>query len=304
MLRYASILLFLLRCLTALPQAPDRSNPDVLKLFHDDALNISYFYPSRFVPVPPPASKTFTTDMPQCLRTTLFANSVSPIDISSFALSTVDNTCPDFLRRGTQLGPFIRDEILHELKQYGEPSITQEPTRYNIDGRPAAIILASVPMPEISGKSARRTYAAKACALASIPANARKKNSKPVEPAGYVLCFDFMTQNSDLLNLMFSFIVQFDNDPSCPCFPPAFCVAVRTDLRPLFSGLACGLCMHCAFYEQHDEEEFIPDLFLAGLGRHPEAARKRCYSVDLSRIERATLCKRKNVMETRWLGRS
>jgi hypothetical protein len=218
MLRYASIFLLLLLHLTALPQPHDRS-PDVLKRFHDDALNITYFYPSCFVPVPSPPSTAFTTDTPQCVRTTLFANSVTPIDTSSFALSTVDNTCPDFLRRGTQLGPFIREEILHQLEQYGEPSITQEPTRYNIDGRPAAIILASVPMPETSGKVARKTYAAKACALASIPVKARKKDSKPVGPISHVLCFDFTTQNSDLLNLMFSFIVQFDNDPLTPMFP-------------------------------------------------------------------------------------
>jgi hypothetical protein len=123
------------------------------------------------------------------------------------------------LRRGTQLGPFIREEILHQLEQYGEPSVTQEPTRYNIDGRPAAIILASVSMPETSGKVARKTYAAKACALASIPVKARKKDSKPEGPISHVLCFDFTTQNSDLLNLMFSFIVQFDNDPLTPMFP-------------------------------------------------------------------------------------
>jgi hypothetical protein len=191
----------------------------VLKRFHDDALNITYFYPSYFVPVPSPPSTAFTTDAPQCVRTTLFANSVTPIDTSSFALSTVDNTCPDFLRRGTQLGPFIREEILHQLEQYGEPSITQEPTRYNIDGRLAAIILASVPMPKTSGKVARKTYAAKACALASIPVKARKEDPKPVGPISHVLCFDFTTQNSDLLNLMFSFIVQFDNDPLTPMFP-------------------------------------------------------------------------------------
>ena len=57
MLRYASIFLLLLLCLTALPQPPDRSNPDVLKRFHDDALNITYFYPSRFARLPfPPAT--------------------------------------------------------------------------------------------------------------------------------------------------------------------------------------------------------------------------------------------------------
>jgi hypothetical protein len=70
-----------------------------------------------------------------------------------------------------------------------------------------------------SGKVARTTYAAKACALASIPVKARKKDSKPVEPISRVFCFDFTTQNNDLLNLMFSFIIQFNNDPLTPVFP-------------------------------------------------------------------------------------
>jgi hypothetical protein len=237
MLRYASIFLLLLLCLTALPQPHDRSNPEVLKQFHDDALNITYFYPSRFVPEPSNPSTAFATDTGQCIRTTLSANSVTQIDTSSFTLSTVDDTCPGFLRSGSQLGPFIRAEILNQLKQYGEPSITQEPTRYTIDGRPAAIILASVPMPETSGKVARTTYAAKACALASIPVKARKKDSKPVGPISHVLCFDFTTQNSDLLNQMFSFIVQFDNDPLTPmylanCFTISNCVLLGIGRDP------------------------------------------------------------------------
>jgi hypothetical protein len=219
MLRYASIFLLLLLCRTATPQPPDRNDPDVLKRFHDYALNISYFYPSRFVPVPSPPSSAFTTDTAQCVRTTLFGNSVTPIDTSSFALSTINDTCPDVLRRATQLGSFIREDILRQLKQYGEPSITQGPTHYIIDGRPAAIILASVPMRETSGKVARTTYAAKACTLASIPVKARKKDAKPVEPVSRVFCFDFTTQNNDLLNLMFSFIIQFNNDPLTPVFP-------------------------------------------------------------------------------------
>jgi hypothetical protein len=171
--------------------------------------------------VAPPPGTAFATGTPQCVRTTLFANSVTRIDTSSFALSTVDDTCPGFLRRGTQLGAFVREAILHQLKQYGEPSITQEPIRYNIDGRPAAIILASVPMPETSGQVARTTYAVKACALAAIPVKARKNDSRPVSPISHVLCFDFTTQNSGLLNLMFSFIVQFGNDPLTPMFPAA-----------------------------------------------------------------------------------
>jgi hypothetical protein len=218
MLRYASIFLSLLLCLTALPEATDRSGPDVLTRFHDDALNITYFYPSHFAWLPFPPATALTSDARKCVHPTLFANSITPIDTSSFALSTVDNTCPDVLRLATQLGPFIREKILSQLKQYGQPSIIEEPTSYTIDGHPAAITLASVIMPTTSGKVARTIYAAKACALGSIPARQRKK-SEPVGPISHVLCFDFTTQNSDLLNQMFSFIVQFDDRPPAPMFP-------------------------------------------------------------------------------------
>ncbi len=213
MLRYASIFLLLLLCLTAMPQAPDRSNPDVLNRFHDDALNITYFYPSRFARLPFPPAIAVTSDTRKCVQPTLFANSITPIDTSSFALSTVDNTCPDVLRFATQLGPFIREKILNQLEQYGQPSIIEEPTSYTIDGHAAAITLASVIMPATSGNVARTIYAAKACVLGSIPATRRKK-SEPVGAISHVVCFDFTTQNSDVLDLMFSFVVQFDDRPS------------------------------------------------------------------------------------------
>ena len=224
--RYTSIFLLLLLCLTALPQPPDRSNPDVLKRFHDDALNITYFYPSRFTPLPFPSTTALNSDLNSdlssdtrnCVRPTLFANSITPTDTSSFALSTVDNTCPDVLRFATQLGPFIREKILNQLKQYGHPSIIQEPTSYTIDGRAAAVTLASVVMPATSDKVARTLYAVKACALGSVPSKQHKK-SEPAGPLNHVLCFDFTTQNSDLLNLMFSFVVQFDGSPLAPLFP-------------------------------------------------------------------------------------
>ena len=224
--RYTSIFLLLLLCLTALPQPPDRSNLDMLKRFHDDALNITYFYPSRFTPLPFPSTTALNSDLNSdlssdtrnCVRPTLFANSITPTDTSSFALSTVDNTCPDVLRFATQLGPFIREKILNQLKQYGQPSIIQEPTSYTIDGHAAAITLASVIKPATSGNVARTVYAAKACVLGSAPAKRRRK-SEPVGPISHVLCFDFTTQNSDLLNLMFSFVVQFDGSPLEPMFP-------------------------------------------------------------------------------------
>jgi hypothetical protein len=215
--RYASVFLLFLFSMTALPQAPDRSNPDVLKRFHDDALNITYFYPSRYAQLPFPPTTALTANTRKCVQPTLFANSVTPIDTSSFTLSTVNNTCPDVLSSATQLGPFIRERILNQLKQYGQPGIIREPISYTIDGHAAAITLASVTMPATSAKVARTIYGVKACALGTISTKERKK-SEPAGAPSHVLCFDFTTQNSDLLNLMLSFVVQFGDGPLEPMF--------------------------------------------------------------------------------------
>jgi hypothetical protein len=209
-----SFLLFLV-CVTALSQTGNQPNPDGLKSFHDYALNIIYFYPSQFVPALSPST---TAETPKCIQSTLVASSVTPVDTSSFAISTIDSTCSDVLGRAVRLGPFTREQILRQLGQYGEPVIIQEPTAYTIYGHPAAISLASVSVPAGPGKVARTTYAAKACVLGNIPAKRRKK-SEPIEPVKRVLCFDFTTQNSGQLNLMFSFIIQFDNGSLEPMFP-------------------------------------------------------------------------------------
>jgi hypothetical protein len=174
-------------------------------------------YPAEFVPTPQ-ASIPASGDTSNCMQATLSASSVTPIENSSFALSSIDNTCPEILRSARQLGPFIREQILRQLKHYGDPAITQAPTNYTIAGHPAAITVASVAIPADTGKVARMIYAAKACALGSIPLKARKK-SDPVEPATHVLCFDFTTQNSGMLAQMFSFIIQFENTPLEPMFP-------------------------------------------------------------------------------------
>jgi hypothetical protein len=214
-----SALLLLLVCATALAQTSDQADPKVPKSFHDPALNVTYFYPGRFVPdLSSIAPKPDADPTPKCAHSTLFANSVTPADTSSFVLSTIDNTCPNILRGATLLGPFIREQILRQLKQYGEPTITQEPTNYAIDGHPAAIVLASVPMPEVKGKIPTTTYAAKACVLGNIPVKARKK-SQPVDPTRHVLCFDFTTLHGDLYTLMFAFSMQFDNDSPQPMVP-------------------------------------------------------------------------------------
>jgi hypothetical protein len=218
-LRSLTLFLLSLVCASALAQTSDQPNPNVPRSFHDSALNVTYFYPGRFVPDNAALTPKPNADpTPKCAHSTLFANSVTPVDTSSFVLSTIDNTCPNILRGATLLGPFIREQILRQLKQYGEPTITQEPVDYAIDGHPAAIVLASVPMPDVKGKIPTTTYAAKACMLGNIPVKPRKK-SQPVEPTRHVLCFDFTTLHQDLYTLMFAFTMQFDNDAPQPIVP-------------------------------------------------------------------------------------
>jgi hypothetical protein len=212
MMHRSTAFLLLFVCATALAQTPDQADPKVPKSFHDSALSVTYFYPGRFIPDASSITPKPDADpTPKCAHSTLFANSVTPVDSSSFVLSTIDNTCPNVLRGATILGPFIREQILRQLKQYGQPTITQEPTNYAIDGHPAAIVLASVPMPEVKGKIPTTTYAAKACVLGNIPPKTRKK-SDHVDPTRHVLCFDFTTLHKDLYTLMFAFSMQFDND--------------------------------------------------------------------------------------------
>jgi hypothetical protein len=226
MFRSAALFSLLLVSAVALPQSADSSqapaNSNMPKSFHDPLLNVTYFYPGRFVadPAVSAASTSTATDgTPKCAHSNFFANSNAPTGTSSFVLSTIDNTCPNVLRGATQLGPFIREQILRQLKQYGEPTITQEATKYTIDGHPAAIVLASVPMPKTpTNKLPTTTYAAKACVLGNIPVKPRKK-SDPVEPTRHVLCFDFTTPHNDLLTLMFAFSMQFDNDAPQPMVP-------------------------------------------------------------------------------------
>jgi hypothetical protein len=227
-LRTSAFLLLFLVCASAtqiLSQTPEPTtepaNSNMPKSFHDAALNITYFYPGRFTPAPanPTQSSSTASDLPKCAHSTLFANSITPVDTTSFVLSTIDNTCPEVLHGATNIGPFIREQILRQLKQYGEPTVTQEPTPYAIDGHPAAIVLASVPMPATPDDHLpRTTYAAKVCMLGNIPVKPRKKSEQP-EPTRHVLCFDFTTLHSDVLNIMFGFSMQFDNDTPQPMVP-------------------------------------------------------------------------------------
>ena len=212
----ASIVLLLLACATGPVQLTGQERANLPKSFHDDALNITYFYPAHFAPVTNQPSVGRRAD--KCAETTLIAESAIQAGPSSFVVSKIDRACPELLRKATALGPFTRVQLLRQLKQFGEANISHEPTRYVIDGRPAAITLGSVSIPPADHHAGKTIYAAKACALSDIPSGGHKK-SDPNNSVGRVLCFDFSTENSDLISLMFAFIIQFENDPPAPLFP-------------------------------------------------------------------------------------
>jgi hypothetical protein len=113
--RSASLVLLFPACATASPKATGNYGPSTLKSFHDDALNITDFYPSEFMPAPA-ASTPALAGTSKCMQPTLFAHSVTPVENSSFAISTIDSTCPEILRSASQLCPFPREQILRQRK--------------------------------------------------------------------------------------------------------------------------------------------------------------------------------------------
>jgi hypothetical protein len=221
--RSAASVLLLLLCATALSQTPDQAVTTAPKSFHDAVLNITYFYPGRFIPAAPQKPVEASPASPQCVQSELSASSMTPVSNSIFVLSTIDNTCPAILRGAIQLGPFIREQLLRQLKNYGDPVITQEPTHYTVDGHPATIVLASVQAPVVPGNNSivmpKITYAAKACILGNIPPTKSRKKPEPGDETKHVLCFDFTTNHKDQLSLMFGFTLNFDDHGPQPLVP-------------------------------------------------------------------------------------
>jgi hypothetical protein len=213
-----SLVLLLSLCAACQAQTADKRTRKLPKSFHDDTLNITYFYPAQFEPVTDQPGADSDAGNEKCARTALIADSATPEGPSSFVLSSIDPACPELLQKASALGPFTRVQLLRQLKQFGEAKISHEPTRYMIDGRSAAITLGSVSLPPADHRAGKTIYAAKACALSDIASGGGRKSAS-IDSIGRVLCFDFSTENSDLISLMFAFIIQFDNDPPTPLFP-------------------------------------------------------------------------------------
>jgi hypothetical protein len=128
------------------------------------------------------------------------------------------STIPARKRFGQRSNPalFTHEQVLRQLKQYGEPQITQEPSRYAIAGHTAAITVASVAIPAAPGKIAQVIYAAKTCALGNIPVKSRRR-SDSAEPVTHVVCFDFTTQNGGMLAQMFPSSFSLTMPSLSPC---------------------------------------------------------------------------------------
>jgi hypothetical protein len=70
--RSASLVVLFLACAMTSSQATGANGDGTLKNFHDDALNITYFYPSEFVPALA-ASTPALAGTSKCMQPTLFA---------------------------------------------------------------------------------------------------------------------------------------------------------------------------------------------------------------------------------------
>ncbi|MEO6983543.1 MAG: hypothetical protein ABI072_10575 [Edaphobacter sp.] len=215
-LRSAASIFLLLCCSVAFPQTPASHGP---RTFHDSALGITYFFPSRFTQVKAEPAKSEAQQ--ECARTSLSGSSVTPVGTSAFVVSTIDKACPAVLQAATQkLDAFTREQVLRQLKQYGDPVITHDPTRYMVDGHPAAITIASVQQSSTGVNNVihpKMTYAAKACVLGEVPVKGDK--SRLAEETRHILCFDFTTHQRDLLPLMLAFTMQFDGRSPQPIVP-------------------------------------------------------------------------------------
>lgn len=215
-MRFRSVVFCALFAIPCLAQTTSTSPAPALKIFHDASHDLTLGYPEEFTPV---AQATEKSGAGQCVRSILTAGSETKLGSSAFVVSVIDATCPGVLKQAEQPSSFTREQILRQLKGYGMATLTQEPYRYSIDGRSAAVTLASArPDDSAAGGSQKKTtYAAKACLVSDIPSKSADKKSAPAN--GEVICFDYTTQNRELLTRILSFTITFADGQARPVVP-------------------------------------------------------------------------------------
>jgi hypothetical protein len=202
---------FLLVALLAFPGFGQANLP---ASYHDQEFDITYYYPGHFHPVVTRRSAPASQNV--CLDTVLNRESDIASSHSTFRVSRGSVSCLG-LGNLIALEAYTRDALVGQLRQWGTPRVTHKPSRYVLDGRPAAVTLAAVDLaPQRIAPQA--VYAAKACVLAA-PAIERAKKVVRIAPNDTLICFDFATSNPDLVAMMLSFVTQFGDGLPVPLFP-------------------------------------------------------------------------------------
>ena len=228
--RYAAILLLLLAAGSPAQQPAQLSQPPVapvaphwdspLTAFKETDFRLTYSYPSKFVPadVASAAAATYTLpakkspDAP-CVEAPLSVGYTENNGNSVLILSIIGNACPSVFADASKLDRFTEDQVMRQLQRYGVPKLTHRAALFNIDGRPAAVATASARATETqTGDTLNTTYAAKVCVYSQEP---------NINTLAHVICFDFTTQQRDLLPAMLAFPIQFGNGAPKPLVPAA-----------------------------------------------------------------------------------
>ena len=124
---------------------------------------------------------------------------------SVLVFSILDSSCPTILKEAQDLGPFTRAQLLR-CNEAVRGADDYEGDCALLDRRPSRCCDNMSAHATETPKS--NTYAAKACIFAEPPVyNSDWRLREPPTP-GRVLCFDFTTQQPDLLPQMLNFPIQ------------------------------------------------------------------------------------------------
>jgi hypothetical protein len=205
---------------------------------------MTFIYPATFVSPNPKvvAPATYTLPAaelrgknPPCAQAPLSVGSPNTPGKPVFVLSIIDDACPAVLKQTQQLSTFTRDQLLRQLARYGLPTLTKESRTFTLDGRPSVVALGTAtpdashpdtalpphPSSAASASSPTTTYAAKICTFAHIPTDTGGHFLHQTSSPTPILCFDFTTQQSSVLDELLALPIQFGDDAPRSLVPAA-----------------------------------------------------------------------------------
>jgi hypothetical protein len=199
-----------------LVHSPAQSQLPAMKSFKELDFDMNFIYPADFVSAKPGVSApdTYTIPVPRpnkprCVQTPLSVGSPATGN-AALVFSIIDDACPTILHDAQKVGAFAQAQIIRQLQSYGTPTITMPSRSYTLDGRSAAVVLASA-TPTTNGSTATpvTTYAAKVCMFAREQAYTFGKVPSQLTAANSIICFDFTTAKRDQLAPLLALPVVF-----------------------------------------------------------------------------------------------